>query len=476
MARSLSKRRVREARVPARMAAKFLASGLVVLGACRAHPYVEPRFSDVEHSIATRGASPEELERAFELADLTPLSLPLPPKEQRADPDQDAFWHASALAWNAGVHEMRHRFLEARASSRSAGAPEPIRVDADAVTDGDDRETEVRASLDVLGLFGLGAAKAARALAGEETRLAFAEYERTVWNAWIDVDRARVELASRRTLVAALDVLATEQEPLRRRREILSQRGFAATDTIETARLPETMLSAERAMLRGEIAEAREALALAAGLPSDAAVLDREPAALTMRLVELTPLAPPTAELLWDARPEVRAMRVRCAIAEAKLRAVLAERLPELRLGVKALFRPDTVLAGPLLDAAFAYPGARDGRIEAAHLECEEMREAVEAELLAAIARSRAAAEVWTTARASFEHDAATLVQASQTAWSAARARALNDTGALTDAATMLGERMKALKLAAELERKVALAALEFRRAAGAPRETEVQP
>jgi outer membrane protein TolC len=478
MARSISMRRVREARVPARTAAIVLASVLSLVGACKTASHAEPEFADVERAISARSTSPEELERAFELAELTPLSLPLPPKELRSAPEQDGFWHASVLAWNQAVHETRHAFQMARAMERSAGAPEPIEVGADAVTDGDEREFEVTASLDVLGLFGLGASKAARELAGEETRLAFAEYERTVWNAWIDVDRARVELESRRDLIAALDALADEQAPLQRRREILAARGFVASDTLATAQMPETMLAAERAALRGEIAEAREALALAAGLPSDAQALESEPpepGGLDARLAALAPLASPTADVLWDARPEVRAMRVRCALAEARLRSVLAERFPELRLGLKTIFQPDTVLAGPLLDAAIAYPGARDGRIEAARLECEQMREAVQAELLAAIARARAAAEVWSTTHGSFERNAPALDEASRSAWSAARARALNDTEALVDAAAMLNERMKALKTANELERKAALAALEFRRAAGAPR-MEVQP
>lgn len=113
------------------------------------------------------------------------------------------------------------------------------------------------------------------------------------------------------------------------------------------------------------------------------------------------------------------------------------------------------------------------------------MREAVEAELLAAIARARTAAEVWHETRRDHDSQKLVLERASAAAWRAARVRFLNDPQAVAEAAAMLAERRKALMLIAERDRALALAALEFRRAAGArswavaasaPSAREVQP
>lgn len=466
-------------------AARLLAWIPFALGACAAPEHHEPSFTEVSRAAAARSAETEQLEHGLALAALAPLSLPLPDEAQRHGAEADAFWHAAALAWNAGVREARRSFLQARAGARSAGASEPIRIGGDTVFGDGEREGELSATLDVLGLFGLGVSRAARALADEEARLAFAEYEQRVWNAWIDVDRARVELGTRRRLLAELESVDAEQEPLARRREILAGRGFLPEGLVDAARTIETMFDAERSTLRTEIADAREALALAAGLPVDAPELEARADELIAALTAEEPLDAPPAELLWDTRPEVRAMRVRCAIAEAKLRSVYAERLPELRLGVKSIFSPETVLVGPMFDAALAYPGARDGRIEAALEECSQMREAVEAELLAAIARARTAAEVWHETRRDHDSQKLVLERASAAAWRAARVRFLNDPQAVAEAAAMLAERRKALMLIAERDRALALAALEFRRAAGArswavaasaPSAREVQP
>ncbi|MBI5431440.1 MAG: hypothetical protein HZA52_01280 [Planctomycetes bacterium] len=423
-----------------------------------------------------RSTGSAELERALELAELAPLSLAEPDPALRADPSRDAFWHASALAWNAGVREARRRFLGARAFVDSAGAPQPITVQADSIAGEGERESELKATLDVLGLFGLGPARAAKALASQEARLAFAQYESRVFNAWIDVDRARVELGAKRRLLAALDALAAEQEPLARRREILANAGFVPPGSTDLARTAETMLATERSNLRADVTLAREALALAAGLPIDAQALDADTEGMLDALNEQEPVAAPAAAELWDARPEVRAMRVRCALAEAKLDLVLADRFPDLRVGVKSMFTPETVLAGPMLEAALAWPGARDGRIEAAHQECEEMREAVEAELLAALARARTAADVWSELRRLHHADLELLDRESRAGWTAARARFLNDPEALEDAARMLGERAKALRMVHEHDGALALAALEFRRAAGAAPRAHAAP
>lgn len=491
---SLRNRRVREARDPALRAGGCLA--LLSLAACAAPELHEPHFDAVEHELEARASAPGELERALELAELAPLSLGRPDDALRHDPRRSEYWHASALAWNAGVREARRRFLAARALVDSEGAPEPLALQGDSIAGDGERESELRATFDVLGVFGLGVARAARALASEAARLAYAEYETRVWNAWIDVDRARVELATRRRLLAALDELAAENEPLVRRREILAASHFVPAGELDGARAQATMLATERANLAARVAAAREALALAAGLPIESAALD---AAADDWLLGLLAEAPPTAEArgqaktsdgnaadargaatepsaaeLWDARPEVRAMRVRCTLAEAKLDRVLAERFPEFRLGVKSMFTPESVLAGPMLDAALAWPGARDGRIEAARQECEEMREAVAAELLAAVARARTAAAEWRAAHAVHENELARLDADSRSSWLALRARFLNDTEALADASGMLGERVRALKMVHEHDAELALAALEFRRAAGArpmPRE-----
>lgn len=496
MFRSMQTRRVREARAPAHRAAGFLA--LVGLCACSAPEHHEPRFAAVEHSLDERVTASNELERALELAALAPLSLERPDEFLRHDPTRAEFWHASALAWNAGVREARRRFLAARSMVESEGAPEPIALQADSIAGDGERESELRASFDLLGVFGLGVARAARALASQEARLAFAEYETRVWNAWIDVDRARVELATRRRLLGALDQLTAENEPLSRRREILAAREFVPAAELDGARAAEAMLATTRASLRADVAATREELALAAGLPIESRELDADANAWLSGLLaaepplatepplagapqatapsaagaEHSPASEPSPAELWDARPEVRAMRVRCALAEAKLDRVLAERFPELRLGLKSMFTPESVLAGPMLDAAVAWPGARDGRIAAARQECEEMREAVEAELLAAIARARTAAQEWREAHSVHARELARLDADSRSSWLAARARFLNDTNALSDASTMLGERVRALQMVHEHDAELALAALEFQRAAGARPKT----
>ncbi|MCK6447934.1 MAG: hypothetical protein L6Q99_16195 [Planctomycetes bacterium] len=493
---SIRDRRVREARDPARRAGSFLA--LLSLSACAAPKYHEPHFDAVLHELDARASTPDELERALELAELAPLSLAWPDDALRRDPRREEYWHASALAWNQGVREARRRFLAARALIDSEGAPEPLALEGDSIAGDGERESELRATFDVLGVFGLGVARAARALATEEARLAYAEYETRVWNAWIDVDRARVELVTRRRLLAALDELATENEPLVRRREILATSRFVPAAELDGARAQDAMLATERANLHARVAAAREALALAAGVPIESDSLDAAADEWLLRLLAesppnaraqavaaplgdgeadpITTVTEPSAAELWDSRPEVRAMRVRCTLAEAKLDSVLAERIPEFRLGVKSMFTPESVLAGPMLDAALAWPGARDGRIAAARQECEEMREAVEAELLAAVARARTAAAEWRAAHAVHGRELAGLDADSRSSWLAAQARFLNDVEALAEASGMLGERVRALKMVHEHDAELALAALEFRRASGARPVTRPAP
>jgi outer membrane protein TolC len=248
--------------------------------------------------------------------------------------------------------------------------------------------------------------------------------------------------------------------------EILGTRGFLPQASIGSALAAESMLEAERSSQRTAIAAARERLAVEAGLGIDAAPLDADHTSILADLMLAPPEAAPSPQAIWDARPEVRAARLRHAVAGARLERVLADRFPELRLGLKAMTSPGEALIGPMLEAALAHPGALEGRIEAARQGCAETREGIEGELLAAVARARTAAEQWAEAHR-LHAEIQRLERDTSASWEAARARFSNDPEALEGATAMLFERLRAIRMLHEHDRELASAALEFRRAAG---------
>ena len=332
----------------------------------------------------------EDVERALALADLGPLSVPIPPPPTELRADHAEFWHAAAFAWNPELRQMRRRVRALRAAVGSAGEPDAIMTQGMMLDASDpEAELEFQAMFDLWGLFGLGPASAAKELARVQARNAVAELEARVWSLRFEVDRARVRLAAAKALESAMGALYGECSEMETRITVLARRGWIGRGMAEGAFGALHMVEHRQEMARAEAARMREELALLCGLDAahpafDAAqggVIDR------FRADEVEWSEPTTLQLL-ERLPVLRAAKLRLALAEAELQRMARERWPSLNVGPRVVLMDGDSILGPMFGINVPFPGALEGAILAAREERDAALEALEDEVLAARTRA----------------------------------------------------------------------------------------
>lgn len=428
---------------------RLLLLPILLLGACAA-PAARPLDGGgLARAVGARGVDPVHLAQALEAARLEPLSLPLPGADfdpTRIDVDRPEPWHASAFAFEARARAARHALAAARHGARSAGTPSPVRAMVEVEElERPDAYARMTLSFDLLGILGLGPAAAARELADVQVARALAELESAVWDARIEVDRARARLASLRARRAALEELAQDAARAQARLTILERTGRLAPQALAAARSAERRLALGLLMLEGEEAMARAELAVAAGIAPESPWLDALGPATLDGVGLLERPEPPARTELLARSPELRAGLVDYALAEARLRQASAARWPSFELGPHLLWTADELMTGIIAGTMIPWPGSLDGALRAALEEREAARSALEDALLASEARARAAHGRWAAARAGFGQHAARLEEDSATAWRAAQARFDVEPGSLMEWAGSLGMRVEAL-------------------------------
>jgi outer membrane protein TolC len=397
------------------------------LAAC-ANPSPHPlRPEDITARVAQRAVSDEELRHALILVDPVPLGLVGGVDAALADPSLDAFWHARALAFEPTVRQARRRLLAARATARTAGFPGPLDADAGVRDMGDgDLEKDVGATLDLLGLLGLGPAAADRELAMAATDLASGELETHARTALFAVDRARLRLAAARERRRRLADHLVEAQAGSRRLELLFDRGRLGDGLIGRARAVVATLAAEERQLSRATARAAEDLAQSAGttpddpalaIPASLAISDTAPAD------DAAPVDAPAPERLLDLLPDLRTARLTYAVAEARLRAAVAAQWPQIRIGPSLRVVPDMLLPGGSVSVQVPWPGSLEGVIDAAVEEREAAREAVEDALARSLAVEDARRLERTLAWEVFFDHARPAAEGSAAAWRSARGR-----------------------------------------------------
>jgi len=432
----------------------------LALPACSTY---EPRPLDLDRvssGVAVRGATPEQVADALRLADVS--ALPFEPPSLEAGPiayDGDAFWLASALAFNGEVRSARRRWAEASARARSGGAPEAAELEIEQTDfDADSRDTWIALTFDVLGILDAGRAEAARELSEAEARTALAEVERATWSARIAVDRARAGLGGALATVEELASLLDSAQSSVRRAELLFERGRLSEGELARLRGMVGEVSHQLHARHLVLARERRALADASGLPPTTLALDfltRESLEELFARAELPRL--PSGRELLERNPALRRMRLEYAVAEALLRDEVARTRPGLRLGPALEITPDDVLPGGVLALELPHAFALSGRVEAAREARERVREELEEELRAGLARIEQARAGHETARRALEDHALSRELGSSAAWRAAVARFDVDPAAAEEVGMALRDRaMALLDLAAVREEVVA--------------------
>ncbi len=381
-------------------------------------------MSSVEERAEPRG---DLVRAAFELHDAPPLGLRVPDRwDPGTAPETDVFWHAHAVAFEPRVQASRRAWRAALRRADGAGSPGRTGV-AYRLEDADDlrRQNDLVATFDLLGLLGLGPRKAEEQVALGAVDLAFGELEEHIWAAVFEVDRARVGFAAAGARLTALRGLLAQALETSRRFELLHERGRLATGVIGRVRSIVTGLRGRVHHHEAAVARARERLARAAGLPPTAVTLDAVSAQLLAaeRLPEQGPPSVPAAELL-QAVPRLRAARFAYALAEARLRYAAAGWWPGLRVGPGLKIRPDEFLTGGVLALDLPWPARVSAQIEEAVELREQAREVIESDLVAIMARVRAATSELSVARNHQAYHAPVMESESLRTWHAVRARA----------------------------------------------------
>jgi outer membrane protein TolC len=460
-------------------AASALSWTLVMFAASACSSPARLSIDDAQVAAAvTARQSVEDVERGLELADLGPLSIPIPPPPSEVRPDQAEFWQACAFAWNAELRQLRRRVRELRALSRSAGKPTPL-MGQGMMLDFEDPDAELEAQLmlDVFGLLGIGPAAAARELARAEVRAAVAALEARAWSLRFDVDRARVELAAARALETAMGGLYSDAAQMLPRIEILARRGWIGAGMSEGALAALHMVEHPQTMARADVARMRAELADLCGLDAAHGAFDDFQGGVIDRFrpddVEWN--IPTTQELLGTL-PELRAMKLELALAEAELQREARERWPMLRVGPRVVAMPDDTFLGPMFGIDIPFPGALEGRIAAAGERRDAALEALEDGLVAARTRLDRAQRVWEETLALRDEHAPETDRSVARMLASARAEFLVDPERLERWSLALTERIASLTAVVRARADLVLAWLDWQEACGAREVAEVQP
>ncbi len=429
---------------------------LLVLG-CRS---IAPRPVTVEEAhdqLEQRTSEDAALAAALEAADLTPLPASWIEGWQDG-PSRQAYWQATAWAWNIDCQRARRELLARLAAAESAGAPEEIRASLESPdVERLDVGTHVGVTIDLLGVLGLGSAGAARELADADIRSALADLERTLWSVRHDVDRALVAREAEIDRVQALEALLAQVDQDRRRVDLLDERGWLAPADVSMARAIATRVERRLNQTRAALAVRDEELARRSGLPMVSPGFT-----VTGMLLEVPSL---NGGRRVEDHPDVRRRRLELVVAEAELRRVLADQWPSLRIGPRWQLGDD--LFGGFVSLGLPWPGSLNGAIDSARVR----RDLAVEEVVEEVRRLEAATDRQTRVLAEAESEAADigprLDRESAAAWKAARARFSVDTAALPVWVDSLERRLDGVTAAIDAEERVSLARLALREALG---------
>ncbi|MAG55291.1 MAG: hypothetical protein CMJ83_03285 [Planctomycetes bacterium] len=361
---------------------------------------------------------------ALALHDAPPLGLALPADlDPKRDADRDVFWHAHAVAFAPVVRASRRAWRAVQIDEGAAGNPDRPGLMYRMEDGGEpDRQNDVRATVDLLGLLGLGPKAAERELAAEVTGLAHGKLEEAVWSAAFAVDRARVRLAAARQFHASLEQHLISARAGLRRIRMLQERGRLGEGLVSRAQAVLASLETDLSFLARDVARAREALAHAAGVPAHATAIETLHDDLIDREITL-PLHVPKATELLVSVPTLRSRQLAYAVAEARLRAAAAEWWPRLQIGPHFKIRPDELLSGGVVSLDLPWPATVEANIDAAVERRTQAREAVVDALAAAVASVETRRDELRYALEHRTHHARRLDVESARAWRAARAR-----------------------------------------------------
>lgn len=442
-------------------------SALLAATSC-AGPQPEPLRADrLARTVEERAdVSLDVLVQALELHGAPPLGLQL---NGPIDPADDAYWHAHAIAFDPTVRQSRRRWLASLRDEGAAGAPGRANLTywMQDVTE-PDRQNDLRASVDLLGLLGLGPRAAEREVAARVTGLAHGRLEQSVWRAVFAVDAARVRLAAAIRRERRLNQLADEARASLNRLELLGERGRIPMALVGRVRAALAAFESQRHSLATATVRAREALAAAAGLPPHARGLGAAGESVLDAFVDL-PTAVPDAAALFDAVPAIRARRLGYALAEARLRAASARWWPGLRVGTHLRLLPDQTITGGVLALDLPWPPAVAAQIEAAVERRTMAREVLEDTLVRATTAAAARHAELLIAREHRDHHAKIILAESAAAWRATTAQlsVREDVEAIDMWLDALNLRARGLLDEVNATENVLIRDLAFREAAG---------
>ncbi|MEM1447514.1 MAG: TolC family protein [Planctomycetota bacterium] len=455
------------AQPPAHRSCASLLGTLILVVAC-ATPSVKPLDLEASELAWTDRVDVESLEVALAGADVAATAIVDPDPEARRDQASDAFWQASALAWNPRVRATRNEVLALRQDLRSAGAPGPVWVRAvDHQFGGEDSLFETIATFDLIGLLGLGPAEAAKELADAQVIQALSQHEEALWAARMEVERARVQLSAARARLVRIDELQAEARADDVRITILERNGREAPSDVDAARARIDVLERLRSIHGDAVAEASRRLQAAAGLPAGHPAIDLVDAAHVAGFREREA---PTLAGDEDARalthPTLRRARLDFALAEANIRQIAAEAWPGIRLGPHLAFGPGTNIGG-VLQLSLPWPSAWKGRLAGAEERREGARLAFEDAWIDLHQRDDAALRRLELARERAADATRNVDDAMQSMWLAARARYRNGAMPLMRWIDVLEMRTNALLLPVDDAEAIALAWLDLLDARG---------
>lgn len=437
----------------------------LTLGACVA-PGPEP-LNEVEMVDATRSrrdAVTAHLESTLREAGLN--------RAQPAMPSLAPAFRDAALAHGPEIRRRRREVEELRGRAASAGQPGPIggRVRGSENPMGD-FEIESAVTLDLFGLLGVGPAEAARLLAETQVRAAAARLEAEVWRTSHAADRAWVEYVTACCHADVADAIAALAAQDATRIEALVEAGAVGSGPAGRALAFFAIAEQRVEMMNAAIAARRADLSRTIGLSvTDPLLAEIDVDGMAKAAARLPQgETRPDPEALFRRHPQLRALRLEYAVAEADLRAAVAAQWPSLNLGPRLVFRPDGVLPGGLLQFRVPFPGSQDGFIAAAVARRTRARERLEDAWLAAEATLHAARERVDRARNVLEDEAVRIDSRSAAAFRAARTKLAVDPSFVRNWADALADRGQGALARANARRELLLAVIDLREAGGHP-------
>lgn len=451
--------------------------------ACAVSDMAAPNPATAVADLRARVSSPEAVAEALALLPRDQSSVPVPTLPQVRDPallDADApdWWLAMASAFNPAVRAARTNLQATLAQAEGQGAPMALGTESELMRpDGSGAELQLQVMVDLLGILGVGRSAAEKELGRSEVRAARGMLTVALWQARFDAERARMRLAAQRTLKTDLDQLVAEAEADQARILQLQMHGRLAEKDVAAARTQWHRLLEMRSDTVGEVAASSAALAVACGLPPDAAPLTRVSLA-SIEDFDVPGGVPnmPAPEDAVAARPDMQQFALEFAVREAELRLAARQAIPLITPGFAPLFAEGMKpVPGAMLRMDLTWPTAVQAGIDAALARREAAANAYTDAALAAWAGLSADRAEMMAAYENMSVHVPIVDNATSTAWNAARKLFLLDRALLPDWTMELERRMDGLAMMARHREHGLSKILDYLEAIG-PRTVGVKP